>query len=219
MPMRTEKPKCYKSDIQIVMMQSNIQIRYGLQYCLMEIFPNANIISLDSLAALSECPETITADLVVSDLCDNGTKENAGAHWLIGLQFTRKNKPLLVFTNSKKQNAIATLVQNTQASIATTKTTFFELSNILGKTLKGERVFSTSFNELFLRPQENSRQLLTKSESKVYVMLRSGYSVTQIAHQLSRSVKTISSHKRKIMQKFGVTSEVEMFAKFKDEHG
>lgn len=58
----------------------------------------------------------------------------------------------------------------------------------------------------------------TASEQRVMTLLRAGYSVTQIAGQLCRSVKTVSTYKRQIMRKFGVTSEVALFAQKYENH-
>ncbi|WP_413501694.1 LuxR C-terminal-related transcriptional regulator [Serratia proteamaculans] len=56
------------------------------------------------------------------------------------------------------------------------------------------------------------RQLLTLREQQVLNALLDGHGVTGIAHLQGRSVKTVSFQKRLLMQKLGVTNEVELFA-------
>lgn len=52
---------------------------------------------------------------------------------------------------------------------------------------------------------------LTKRERKVIECLQSGFSVTQTARHVNRSVKTISTQKRTAMRKLGITSEKELY--------
>lgn len=56
------------------------------------------------------------------------------------------------------------------------------------------------------------RQLLAPREQQVLNALLNGHSVSDIAHQQARSVKTVSFQKRHLMQKLGLHSEVELFA-------
>ncbi|CAI1532307.1 Putative transcription factor YjjQ [Serratia quinivorans] len=56
------------------------------------------------------------------------------------------------------------------------------------------------------------RQLLTLREQQVLNALLDGHGVTNIAHLRGRSVKTVSFQKRLLMQKLGITNEVELFA-------
>ena len=52
---------------------------------------------------------------------------------------------------------------------------------------------------------------LTKRERTVIECLQSGFSVTQTARHVNRSVKTISTQKRTAMRKLGVKNEKELF--------
>ncbi|CAI1627279.1 helix-turn-helix transcriptional regulator [Serratia proteamaculans] len=56
------------------------------------------------------------------------------------------------------------------------------------------------------------RQLLAPREQLVLKALLKGLSVTDIAYQQGRSVKTISYQKRRLMQKLGLNNDVALFA-------
>lgn len=56
------------------------------------------------------------------------------------------------------------------------------------------------------------RQLLAPREQQVLNALLNGHSVSDIAFQQGRSVKTVSFQKRHLMQRLGLHSEVELFA-------
>lgn len=52
--------------------------------------------------------------------------------------------------------------------------------------------------------------LLSDREFQVFELIVNGKSVTDIARQLALSVKTVSTHKTRILNKMGVTSEAEL---------
>lgn len=53
-------------------------------------------------------------------------------------------------------------------------------------------------------------EALSNREYEVFHMLASGQAVSQIAGQLSLSVKTVSTHKARILQKMGLHSQVDL---------
>ncbi len=52
--------------------------------------------------------------------------------------------------------------------------------------------------------------LLSDREYQVFRLIASGIAVTEIAHKLSLSVKTVSTHKTRIMQKMNLTNQTEL---------
>lgn len=52
--------------------------------------------------------------------------------------------------------------------------------------------------------------LLSDREFQVFELIVNGKSVTDIAHELALSVKTVSTHKTRILHKMGATSEAEL---------
>lgn len=59
---------------------------------------------------------------------------------------------------------------------------------------------------------------LSKREAEVMRLFASGHTVSEIARQLNRSVKTVSSQKVEAMRKLGVTSDLELYS-YAREHG
>ena len=52
--------------------------------------------------------------------------------------------------------------------------------------------------------------LLSDREFQIFRLLAGGVAVSDIAHQLNLSVKTISTHKARLMQKLGITNPAEL---------
>jgi two-component system invasion response regulator UvrY len=71
----------------------------------------------------------------------------------------------------------------------------------------------------FERPSDAPpHTLLSDREFQVLQLIVSGKSITAIAEALSLSVKTVSTHKTRIMEKMGITNQVEL-VRYAMHHG
>ena len=90
-----------------------------------------------------------------------------------------------------------------------------QLVGAIRKVASGRPYISTEVAEqLALNIMAPNEQLLHKQlsdrEFEVFSLLVGGKSITEIANNLHLSVKTVSTHKTRIMQKMGMTSLSEM---------
>ena len=83
------------------------------------------------------------------------------------------------------------------------------LSAILA-VLGGQQVFAHA-------GEESTESLLTAKEQQILALLARGLSNLQIAEQLNISNKTVSTHKKNIMEKTGATSVVELAGLWKSQ--
>jgi two-component system capsular synthesis response regulator RcsB len=65
---------------------------------------------------------------------------------------------------------------------------------------------------------ESETAKLSPRETEVLRLFASGYTVSEIARQLNRSVKTVSSQKMEAMNKLGIKSDLGIYA-YAREHG
>jgi len=72
--------------------------------------------------------------------------------------------------------------------------------------------------ELTQGESADSTTTLSKREAEVMRLFALGHTVSEIARQLNRSVKTVSSQKVEAMRKLGVKSDLEFYA-YAREHG
>ena len=72
--------------------------------------------------------------------------------------------------------------------------------------------------ELTQGDRADSTPALSKREAEVMRLFALGHTVSEIARQLNRSVKTVSSQKVEAMRKLGVKSDLEFYA-YAREHG
>lgn len=60
------------------------------------------------------------------------------------------------------------------------------------------------------RPEAAPHTLLSDREFQVFLMIARGVSVSEIARSLSLSVKTVSTHKTRILEKMGLANQAEL---------
>ncbi|MFA1017089.1 LuxR C-terminal-related transcriptional regulator [Enterobacter sp. SAT-E-asb] len=101
------------------------------------------------------------------------------------------------------------LIQTHQSSLLCVDERQIHLREIIESTVKKRRYISPLFCNLH-QPME--KVSFTKAEKKVIAGLKEGCSGAEIAHKCHRSQKTISSHKRRIMQKLGVKNDVGLYS-------
>ncbi|MBI3149853.1 MAG: response regulator transcription factor [Betaproteobacteria bacterium] len=90
-----------------------------------------------------------------------------------------------------------------------------QLIGVIRKIAQGGVYISPTVAELLARdvmPARNSlpHQGLSDREFQVFRMIASGSGITEIAEALSLSVKTVSTHKARIMQKMNLANQAEL---------
>lgn len=187
--------------------------RRGLTQILTRLLPQADIVSVGSLLTAGIYPEIIMADLVVSDISYEVSQQAGSLEQLLLLPKIREGKPVLIIEEREQSPALLLqLVAFPNVSVISAEASRQRISAQIAEILAGKRVLEM-MPEATATVAPKTKERLTNSEQRVMALLQAGLSVTQIAGQLCRSVKTVSTHKRQIMRKFGVTSEVALFAR------
>lgn len=186
-------------------------VRRGLLCFLTAQLPDFHFHTADSFSQLGHLPGLTTADLVVSDLSDDEHNAAYGADWLVWLQHLRGSRPLVVITEEIPDPYWLTLSRQAGLSALALQTPHTVLGQQLRQVLAGVQLISPQL--LPLSTPASALGHLTAAELQVFALLHAGYSVTQIASHLSRSVKTVSTHKRHLMSKLLVDNEIALFAR------
>ncbi|CAI1032395.1 MULTISPECIES: response regulator transcription factor [Serratia] len=197
-----------------ILMHACPLVRQGLLCLLSEQLPDFRFQSVDSFSDLGRQPGLTTADLVVSDLSDDEHSVAYGADWLVWLQSILGNSPLVVITEELSHPQWLALSRQPALSALALQTPQAELGPQLRQILAGTPLISPRL--LPQSPPVPALARLTGGELQVFALLHAGYSVTQIAAHLHRSVKTISTHKRHLMYKLQVDNEIALFARVKN---
>lgn len=118
---------------------------------------------------------------------------------------------IVVLLSARQAVMARQLMQSHPCSLLCVDERQLRLRELVECSLKKRRYISP----LFLRLREGEEQPpaavhFTVAEKKVINGLRGGKSGVEMALEMFRSQKTISSHKRSIMQKLGATSDLEL---------
>lgn len=191
--------------------------RNGLLCFLSAQLPNFIFQASASFKDMGHLAELAKADLVVSGINDSEKSTASGVDWLIGLQHMREDKPLVVIAEELPEHLLFELSRQPSLSLLALQTPEPLLSQQLIQILAGKWVISPLLSAMLTTGTPKSEACrLTVAELQVLEFLQAGYSVTQIANRLSRSVKTVSTHKRHVMHKLRVGNEIELFARVKN---
>lgn len=191
--------------------------RSGLMHILHHHLPNFTFQASASFSEMGRLPKLTQANLVVSDISDAERNSVYGVNWLEWLQNIRGNQPLVVITEELPRHQLANLSRLSFISLLALQTPEPLLGQQLQQVLTGIQVISPLLvAQTTPSPPPSELYRLTEAELLVFELLHAGYSVTQIASRLCRSVKTVSTHKRHLMHKLQANNEIELFARVKN---
>ena len=114
---------------------------------------------------------------------------------------------VLMLSNIAERGIILTAIQNGANGYLLKNTSLQQLREAIFKALDGTIVFSKEVNEIISSPAKNELpQLprLTKREKEILQMIAAGKTSNQIADELFLSPLTVDTHRKNLMQKFGV---------------
>ena len=175
----------------------------------------------DDLAVLGEADNGVTALAMLQDehwdvvLLDMSMPGRSGTELIKQIKADHPKLPILILSMHKEeQYAIRTLQAGASGylckSSASTK-----LVDAIRKVVSGGVFVSPSVLEKMafgMMPNQNvlPHTLLSNREFQVFQKMVSGDNLTTIANNLNLSVKTISTHKTRIMQKLELSNVAEM---------
>jgi DNA-binding NarL/FixJ family response regulator len=151
-------------------------------------------------------------DLVLLDIAMPG---RGGLDILKQLKIERPELPVLMLSMYPEEQYAVRALKAGACGYVTKASAPEELIAAIRKVSKGRRYVSSSLAEtlavyLETDAEKPIHELLSDREYQVMVMIASGKTVTQIADELSLSVKTISTHRARTLKKLGMHNNAEL---------
>lgn len=188
-------------------------VRRGLRYVIERELPLWTWCEVANLPELLMVKDIANAALLVCELYEDKANLELNIDLLLQLQQIRAEKPMLVITERVNTKVLFALKNQPSVSLLPQQVAERVLQYNIIKIINGERVIPKELLQQQRLFRKDRAFELTDAESRVLNLMQSGYSVTNIALILGRSIKTISAHKRNLMIKTGSNSEVELFSK------
>lgn len=191
---------------------------------LMSGYPNMEIVgrAADATELFTEI-DRASCDLVLMDLYMPGGADGSGVG--VVRQFKERYPDIaLVVLTMENEAAELQKVLSLGVDALVSKRDRLELIHVAVVTALarecyiGPAVRSVLADATATQRLDYVRKILSRRELDVFTQYAAGYSVTQIAASLERSVKTISAQKCTAMRKLGLRSDAELF-RFAVEYG
>ncbi len=119
--------------------------------------------------------------------------------------------PVLILSMHPEEEFAARALKLKASGYVTKGSVSEELVVAINTILKGHRYISPSFTEKLAKYLELDNDLetplhekLSRREKEVLIMIASGKTITDIAHEIFLSVKTVSTYRKRILEKLSI---------------
>jgi DNA-binding NarL/FixJ family response regulator len=196
----------------ILLVDDHPLVRHGIKQVLAGAFQPAVIgEAATAEEGLNEIRST-EWDVLVLDLTLPGT---SGLDLLKDLRRERPGMPILVLTMHPAEQFARRAMHAGAAGYLTKDSPPAELVKAINELMAGRRYLTGKADDLMaddapLRGTERADEVLSDREYQVLRLIASGLTVSQIASRLSLSVKTISTYRKRVLDKMQMKTTAEL---------
>jgi DNA-binding NarL/FixJ family response regulator len=155
---------------------------------------------------------TTNWDILILDIT---LQKTCGLNLIHPIKCRRPHMPILMLTMHNESQFFTQAMTNGADGYMTKDNASTDLIYALTHILSGKKYFCDSFSDaVCLNHYDSSptpkHHALSKQEFNVFLGLGNGETPTSIAHQLSLSVKTVSTYRSRILSKLNFTSNADI---------
>jgi len=187
-------------------------VRHGLKQILAEEFKKAVFGEARNAQEALDLVWKENWDIAILDITMPG---RSGLQVLREIKKSKPKLPVLVLSMHPENQFAVRVLKRGAAGYMTKESASAELVGAVRKVLAGGRYVSNSLAEklatyLANDNQKPAQELLSDREFQVLRLIASGKIVSEIARELSLSVKTISTYRTRILEKMGLRNNAEL---------
>lgn len=198
--------------IKVLITDDHAVVRKGLKQIIDE---TPGMLAVDEAASGHEAMEKIRKneyDVVLLDIAMPG---KSGLDTLKELKLERPSLPVLILTIYPEEQYALRVLKAGAAGYLTKESAPAELVTAIKKVSEGGRYVSPSLAEKLVfnigtDTDIDPHEKLSDREYQVMCLIASGKTVSDIADEMSLSVKTISTYRTRILEKMGMKNNAEM---------
>ncbi|EKO3929209.1 response regulator, partial [Vibrio metschnikovii] len=154
-------------------------------------------------------------DILITDYCMPHSEHIDGMSMIKKLQREYPSLKIIVFTQMANPALLNTLVIAGVNGVLLKKDILSDIHRVLDVIKNNGRYLSKGVNCLITNQENNT---LSIKELEVLRMLASGMSVSKIAEHTNRSIKTISTQKKRAMAKLGLENNSDIYEYMKENN-
>jgi DNA-binding NarL/FixJ family response regulator len=198
--------------LRILLADDHALFRSGLRRILEPEFPGARMGEAANLEEVRAALEREPCDLLVLDVSMKG--ENS-LNLLPSLKAARPRLPVVVLSMYGERQFVIRALRAGASAYLTKERAPEELLRAIRSVLAGHRYVGSELAEqladhLAGGGPGDPHESLSPRELEIFLLLASARSVSEIATQLRLSVKTVSTHRTRILEKMGLRSNAEL---------
>jgi DNA-binding NarL/FixJ family response regulator len=198
--------------MKILLADDHAVVRHGLKQILADDFRRAEFGEARNAQEALDLIWKEHWDVVILDITMPG---RSGLEVLREIKRSRPRLPVLVLSMHPENQFAVRVLKRGAAGYMTKESAPEELVGAIKKVLAGGRYVSTSLAEKLATyvssdSQKPAQELLSDREFQVLRLIASGKIVSEIAKELSLSVKTISTYRTRILEKMGLRNNAEL---------
>ncbi|HVM88044.1 MAG TPA: response regulator transcription factor [Puia sp.] len=186
-------------------------VRHGLKLILSEINPHVHIEEVENGEKLIIKAKEIKWDIIITDISMPG---KTGIEALIDIKKINPHIPVLVLSMHTHKRYYAAALKAGASGYLVKAIAQSDLADAIQKILSGEKYFPEEFitkpEKQQIRMNIHRHRLLSDSESRVFILLATGNSLTEIAGLLSLSISTVSKYRNRILEKMNMAGNAEL---------
>lgn len=195
--------------ITILIVDDHPIVLKGIHALLSSSFPQASIMDAAGVGEAEEILVRQDVDIMITDLDLNG---ESGTTLIRHVRDIRPATQVVVYTMHEEPWSVSEIDSMDVEAVVMKSDSAGELLTAVGSLLDGKGYYSATFSRL-LGSQKRQPDRLSCRETQVVDLTAAGLSSADIALQLGISVNTVEFHRRRIMQKLGVSNAAEMVSR------
>lgn len=204
--MKTERTM---EPITILIVDDHPIVLKGIHALLSSSFPRASIMDAAGVGEAEEILVRHDVDIMITDLDLNG---ESGTTLIRHVRDIRPATQVVVYTMHEEPWSVSEIDSMDVEAVVMKSDSAGELLTAVGSLLDGKGYYSATFSRL-LGSQKRQPDRLSCRETQVVDLTAAGLSSADIASKLGISVNTVEFHRRRIMQKLGVSNAAEMVSR------
>ena len=208
------------STLRIMLVDDHPIVRRGVRDILVDAFPGATVEEVGSGADAVSLGRSHNWDIAILDLT---LPDGSGLDVLKQLRELQPRVPVLVLSMHAPEHFARRAILAGASGYLTKDTADTELVTAVTQLLQGGKYFGPEVMQgvvLSMHPDSPDRphERLSDREYQVLRMIGGGKTVSEIASELTLSVKTVSTYRTRVLEKMGMRTNAEL-TRYAVQHG
>ncbi len=208
--------------MRILLADDHAIVRSGLRRIVADAFPDATIGEVSDCRELRDKVGEMSWSVLVLDIA---LGDRNSLELVPELKELQPRMPIIILTMYSERQFVIRALRAGVSAYLTKEQAPEELLQAIRSVLQGKRYLSQTMAlkvadhvALAGSGSEDPHELLSPREYEVLLLLASARSVSEIAAQLSLSVKTVSTYRTRILEKMGMSSNAQLM-RYALQHG